>query len=187
LTHGIEANTRNGLGTFTRALYDEAKVKGFSAISMRNDLKANFLLGESESKPLSERRVVPDHVSVIEAVGLSPRPYPRCTNTVGLGRFSLPFPKEWQHSAVLFEPTHEDCRVVRQTRNGVRGDQSASSIQQQRTSSKQTSGPSRCESALAHTFRVARDSGIILWKAKMYFRIEFASTGQPTRRRFCNN
>ena len=81
MTHGIEANTRNGLGTFTRALYDEAKVKGFSAISMRNDLKANFLLGESESKPLSERRVVPDHVSVIEAVGLSPRPYPRCTNT----------------------------------------------------------------------------------------------------------
>ena len=123
MTHGIEANTRNGLGTFTRALYDEAKVKGLSAISMRNDLKANFLLGGSESKPLSERRVVPDHVSVIEAVGLSPRPYPRCTNTVGLGRFSLPFPQEWQHSAVLFEPTHEDCRVVRQTRNGVRGDQ----------------------------------------------------------------
>ena len=72
-------------------------------------------------------------------------------------------------------------------RNGLRGDQSASSIQQQRTSSKKTSGPSRCESALAHTFRVARDWGIILWKAKMYFRIEFASTGQPTRRRFCNN
>ena len=53
-----------------------------------------------------------DHVSVSEAVGLSPRPYPRCTNTVGLGRFSLPFPKEWQHSAVQFEPTHEDFRVV---------------------------------------------------------------------------
>ena len=40
---------------------------------------------------------------------------------------------------------------------------------------KQTSGPRRWESVLAHTFKVARDSGIILWTAKMSVQVELAS------------
>ena len=40
---------------------------------------------------------------------------------------------------------------------------------------KKTSGPRRRESALAHTFKVARDSGIILWTAKMPVQVELVS------------
>src|ERR1019366_1624833 len=43
------------------------------------------------------------------------------------------------------------------------------------TSHKRTSGPRRRESVLAHTSRVARDSGIILWTAKMPFQVELVS------------
>jgi hypothetical protein len=33
------------VGTFTQALYDEAKSKGWTVISMKNDWEAHFLLG----------------------------------------------------------------------------------------------------------------------------------------------
>ena len=43
------------------------------------------------------------------------------------------------------------------------------------TSSNRTSGPRRWESVLAYTITVARDSGIILWTAKMPFQVELVS------------
>ena len=58
---------------------------------------------------------------------------------------------------------------------------------QGQTSQNKTSGPRRRESVLAHTFRVARDSGIILWTAKMPFQVALLSLGQFMRKRFRAN
>jgi hypothetical protein len=57
--------------------------------------------------------------------------------------------------------------VVRPTRNRLLGDP-------RRVSSKPPSGPLRRESVLAHAFRVARDSGIILWTAEIVVSIRSA-------------
>jgi len=45
------------------------------------------------------------------------------------------------------------------------------------TSYKRTSGPRRWESVLTHTVTVARDSGIILWTAKMPFQVDLVLIG----------
>lgn len=73
-----------------------------------------------------------------------------------------------QASGVPFiETTNSPRRSRRRYSNQARDPKSASP-----TSHNRTSGPRRWASVLAHTVTVARDSGIILWTAKMPFQVE---------------